>query len=232
MVPRPSPILLGFTGIQLILAIIEIILASLIAHSWGIVFSVINIIIAITLIISFFYGDREIKMNSCAKRSAIFINLLLQIIIIIFISIQAVPAGSYWNTGVFPTSCGSPLHCTRITSNGNVRATNISTPLLVTLRQSVIDTSVKWINNQHSFIVLQHQTPDGGYYIHSKFISSFFAFPDDFGLYFFCNNATQTEVWIESESRIGSSDLGVNDDRSINFVHYLSSISFVPGPCS
>jgi len=184
-IPKPSPILLGFTIIQLILGIIEIILASLVAHAWGIVFSVINIIIAIILIIVFFYGGQELKMNSCAKRSAILINVFLQIIIIIFIGIQAVPAGSNWSTGVFPTNCGSPLHCTRITSNGNIRAINISTPVLVALRQSVIDTSVQWINNQHAFILEQQQTPDGGYYIHSKFITSFFAFPDDFGLYFF-----------------------------------------------
>jgi len=167
-------------------------------------------------------------VNRCAKAIALIFNLGLLFITVIFIGVQAAP-GPNWTS--FPTECDSPLHCTRITSNGNVRAVNISTPQIPTLKQSVIDTSTNWIYSQSAFIILQ-QTPDGGYFIHSKFISNFFAFPDDFGLYFFCNNATQTEVWIQSQSRIGVGDLNVNDERSIAYVQYLASISFTPKTCS
>ncbi|CAN0472859.1 unnamed protein product, partial [Laminaria digitata] len=48
-------------------------------------------------------------------------------------------------------------------------------------------------------------------YIHAKCLSLLFGFPDSVNI--FTNKAGKTEVWVQSELRVGQGDLGVNLNR-------------------
>ncbi|CAM9872241.1 unnamed protein product, partial [Discosporangium mesarthrocarpum] len=66
---------------------------------------------------------------------------------------------------------------------------------------------------------LMTETPD---YLYATSLSFIFGFPDSFGVKVFKNAAGKTEVWVQSELRIGEGDLNVNLRRTEAFLEHLN----------
>ncbi len=130
------------------------------------------------------------------------------------------------NTGNFPSRCPETPNCTRV-ADINVRGYGLSPLTFNTSLSSLHDAVVQWINDQPRTTVLA----DNGTFIHAKFLTAFFRFPDDFYLFLFCQNNSAT-LWVQSQSRLGKSDLNVNEDRVQAFFSYLSTLSLPQQDCS
>ncbi|CAM9464238.1 unnamed protein product, partial [Choristocarpus tenellus] len=68
---------------------------------------------------------------------------------------------------------------------------------------------------------LKTETPG---YLYASMLSYVFGFPDSFGVKVFKNTAGKTEVWVQSELRVGEGDLGVNQKRVGTFLDHLEKV--------
>lgn len=122
----------------------------------------------------------------------------------------------------FPQDCPQPSNCTRV-ADVNVRGEGLAPPRINASITDVQDAVVSWIGEDK----ILHEEEG---FVHAKFVSLVWRFPDDLAVKLFCED-NKTVVWIHSQSRLGQSDLGVNDDRVTNLIQHLTEISFVPNHC-
>lgn len=67
-------------------------------------------------------------------------------------------------------------------------------------------------------------------FIHARFLSAFFGFPDDFVVFLFCSD-NSTVVYTQSQARLGTGDFDVNLDRVRDFINYLNDLRLNNGKC-
>lgn len=127
----------------------------------------------------------------------------------------------------FPTGCrGDTPNCTRV-ADYNVRGEGLTPLLFNASMQDVHDAIASWIRSQpRSSILLDH--PD---FIHAKFLTFTMRFPDDFYAKLSCNNS-QVLLWVQSQARLGQSDINVNEDRVQEFFTAMQAVDIPAGSCS
>ena len=111
----------------------------------------------------------------------------------------------------FPDNCPKVTNCTRV-ADANVRGEGL-TPIISNMSSSeIIRLTLDWIDDQPRTSIIQNSSD----FIHAKFLSPFFRFPDDF-MVKISSNDNGTTIWVQSQARLGESDLGVNEDRVQEF---------------
>ena len=107
----------------------------------------------------------------------------------------------------FPEKCPLPTKCTRVADTNN-RGYGLES---IVLKNSVSDTQKKIkniITNQTNMNIVNEK--EG--FIHSVDITPFFRFYDDITIKIF-EEKGKTNVWLQSQSRLGIHDLYVNEKR-------------------
>ncbi len=126
----------------------------------------------------------------------------------------------------FPQNCPNTPNCTRV-AEINVRGDGLK-PLLINTSINYVHSSlIEWIKNQPRGTVLFSNDT----FIHAKFLSSFFRFADDLYIYLFCNNS-RSSFWVQSQSRLGNSDLRVNENRVQNLFKFISGYKYPKLNCT
>lgn len=117
----------------------------------------------------------------------------------------------------FPDNCPKITNCTRV-ADRNVRGDGLS-PLEFNISASeVIGLILDWIDGQARSSILRNTSE----FIHAKFLTAFFRFPDDFMIKI-SSDGNSTVIWVQSQSRLGESDLGVNEARVQAFFRYMDN---------
>ena len=155
----------------------------------------------------------QISMNKVQK---ILLGLLLGYLLLL---------GLVWITAPdpeilsFPDNCPKVTNCTRV-ADTNVRGDGLS-PLEFNISSSkVISLILDWIDDQAGTSILYNTSS----LIHAKFLSAVFRFPDDF-MVKISSDVNSTVIWVQSQARLGESDLGVNEDRVQAFLGYMGDYS-------
>ncbi len=107
----------------------------------------------------------------------------------------------------FPKKCPLPTKCTRV-ADTNTRGYGLKS---ITLKNKVSETQKKikdLIKNKTNMNIVNEK--EG--FIHSVAITPFFRFYDDITIKIF-ENEGNTNVWLQSQSRLGIHDLYVNEKR-------------------
>ncbi|CAM9776899.1 unnamed protein product [Ectocarpus sp. 12 AP-2014] len=117
----------------------------------------------------------------------------------------------------FPTGIAHPEGCTRIAEIGGNKG--IAVPTFKASVDEVQGVAKAWLESQPR-TTIETDTPG---YLHAKSLSLLFGFPDSVGVKIFKNKAGATEVWVQSELRVGQSDLDVNYNRMKAFLGHLGT---------
>eukprot|EP00903_Cladosiphon_okamuranus_P018796 g17291.t1 len=117
----------------------------------------------------------------------------------------------------FPTDIAHPQGCTRVAEVGGNKG--IAVPKFKASVAEVQDVAKSWLVSQPRTRI-ETDTPG---YLHAKSLSFLFGFPDSVGVKIFKNKAGATEVWVQSELRIGESDLNVNYKRMEALLGHLGA---------
>eukprot|EP00752_Nemacystus_decipiens_P012653 g11207.t1 len=117
----------------------------------------------------------------------------------------------------FPTDIAHPRGCTRVAEVGGNKG--IAVPKFKASVTEVQDVAKAWLESQPR-TKIETDTPG---YLHAKSLSFLFGFPDSVGVKVFKNKAGATEVWVQSELRIGDGDLNVNYKRMEALLGHLGA---------
>ncbi len=122
----------------------------------------------------------------------------------------------------FPDGCPKTPNCTRV-ADKNIRGEGLKPLVFNSSVQEIHDLIITWILDQPRTEILT----DIDNFIHAKFLSLVFRFPDDFYVSIFQNENNQTTFWVQSQSRLGRGDLGVNEQRVQSFFEYMAQFQSV-----
>lgn len=125
----------------------------------------------------------------------------------------------------FPEDCPPTPNCTRV-ADFNVRGEGLHPVHLNTTLEQLHSAIVQWIEEQPRSEILT----DNGTFVHAKFLSFFFRFPDDVYIHLFCDG-NQATFWVQSQSRLGSGDLGVNEKRVQSLFDFVENFEFEQASC-
>ena len=120
---------------------------------------------------------------------------------------------------IFPSTCPHPDNCTRIADTNN-REPGVQPPTFNATLSQVKQAIKGWIGNQ---TILNEST----YFFHIRWTQPLTRFRDDVFILLKPNpNNTQTTIWIQSQSRLGSYDFNTNTNRVNDFMQYLMAYKF------
>uniref|UniRef100_A0A061SP86 DUF1499 domain-containing protein n=1 Tax=Tetraselmis sp. GSL018 TaxID=582737 RepID=A0A061SP86_9CHLO len=127
---------------------------------------------------------------------------------------------------VFPSACpaGLPQGCSRIAvanahRDGGHKPFRTFTSIL-TLRQTV----VRWAKKRGG-VLLEEEDNTGMITLQFRFLSSLMGFPDDLFVFISCSKEGTGTVEVQSQLRVGYSDLGVNAARAAKITQFLEDVS-------
>jgi len=219
-------VLMAIFAFQLMLSIVVLVLSCLWKHWIGVVFVVIFGLLVMTAFAATI-RERLQTQNKLAKIIYSFFNISFSFIIIIFLVVQV----SAWDKPVshFPSVCTKTTNCCRLTSvnSSNVQATGFSSPFYNTTIDNVKSGIKSWIKTYNSAGILYESDT----FIQTRFVTFFFGFPDDFYVELLCKNGS-VNVWVQSESRLGTGDFGVNRERVTDFLQKMNEKTFTLAKCS
>ncbi len=120
----------------------------------------------------------------------------------------------------FPDACSSKSNCTRLADTNNNRMDNMTPPMVNANTTEVMKGIESWAEAQT--ILYQTNT-----FIHIRWTMPLTRFRDDVLIQLNPkNNDTQTVIWIQSQSRLGSYDFNTNTNRVNSFLNYIESYHF------
>ena len=121
----------------------------------------------------------------------------------------------------FPNSCPHPNNCTRV-ADTNHRADNIRPPIVQANITETMKAIEEWIGPQKILYQSENDT-----FVHVRWTMPLTRFRDDVLILLKSEvNNTQTVIWIQSQSRIGSYDFNTNINRVNSFIHFIESYKF------
>lgn len=129
----------------------------------------------------------------------------------------------------FPSECPeNSQNCSRIASNP-YRATGENGIFINATEAEVIEVVNGWIEDESRTVTRTDGSEDG--LVHAVFHSLVWRFPDDLLVQVHC---LEGQVWLQihSESRIGVSDLKVNDKRVLALDSHLDSTNWSGEACN
>jgi uncharacterized protein (DUF1499 family) len=144
--------------------------------------------------------------------------------------------------------CGKLTNCFRLAGDSNDNQDEGLTPFEVRAQPSKVFSSIKeWISSQSStstsplqtkkaniqtfffflFVAILKEESD---FVHAEFVTAFWGFSDDFYAATVCT-VNGTLVKLQSASRLGTGDFGVNRKRGIKILDYLKDQKFPEESC-
>jgi len=128
----------------------------------------------------------------------------------------------------YPTECPEDSqNCTRIGPNP-YRGNGEESIIVNASKEEVMVEINAWVNGQPRTQIVTESLQVG--YVHSVFRSFTWRFPDDMLFHVECDNGSAV-IWVHSESRIGVSDLNVNDKRVLNFAEHSETYEWSGNAC-
>jgi len=120
----------------------------------------------------------------------------------------------------FPAGCRKKTNCTRLTTDisTNVRGEGLICPQANTTLKTANGAAKDWINSKSRSDMLT----DKPTFLHARFVSSFWGFPDDFYVELVCQENGAVAFWVQSEARLGTGDFGVNEQNVKEFTEYIN----------
>jgi len=112
----------------------------------------------------------------------------------------------------FPKKCNNRTNCTRVANNNN-RGHGLRPIVLENNLENLQRKIIQIINTKPRMKVINEKKG----FIHAIDITSFFRFYDDIAIKIF-KKGEKTEIWLQSQSRLGYYDLLVNENR-IQILH-------------
>ena len=150
---------------------------------------------------------------------------LLVVYIFVISSIQIIAPNEVIKPEDFPNSCpDESKNCTMIGPIPH-RGNNISEIRFESNISNVMVEVDKWIKI-NSGVILQ-EWPN---HTHAVFKTKFWKFPDDFVVNLHCEDE-EVVMYVYSKSRLGISDLGVNDDRVASFTNFMLETEISTSEC-
>ncbi len=154
--------------------------------------------------------------------------LLALLVVYIFIvsSIQIIAPNEVIKPEDFPNSCpDESKNCTMIGPIPH-RGNNISEIRFESNISNVMVEVDKWIKINSGEIL--QEWPN---HTHAVFKTKFWKFPDDFLVNLHCEDE-EVVMYVYSKSRLGISDLGVNDDRVVSFTNFMLETEISTSKCT
>ena len=137
---------------------------------------------------------------------------------------------------VMPENC--PLNsgnCVRVDSVGtSYRYNNLEAPQIQASSLEVKEVISNWLINEKGAKILfsEFDENQNNYFLHFKDNSEFLFFPDDIYVTTAClEGSNLTDVTLQSQSRLGMGDLGVNFERFSELISYLDEYSWASQSC-
>ena len=149
---------------------------------------------------------------------------LLSVYLLLVAGITLAAPDKPWDA--FPAGCPRESNCTRV-ADYNVRGEGLAPLRLAAARDDVQTALEAWLENQPRTRILNSQ--EG--FVHAVQRTAFFRFPDDFTFKLFCEGE-ETIIQVQSQSRLGVSDFGVNEKRVRGFYTGFDASALAPGNCA
>ena len=149
---------------------------------------------------------------------------LLSVYLLLVAGITLAAPDKPWEA--FPAGCPRESNCTRV-ADYNVRGEGLAPLRLAAARDNVQTALEAWLEDQPRTRILNSQ--EG--FVHAVQRTAFFRFPDDFTFKLFCEGE-ETIIQVQSQSRLGVSDFGVNEKRVRGFYTGFDASALAPGNCA
>jgi uncharacterized protein (DUF1499 family) len=210
------------------LCFVEVVLAILWRHVFGEAYAMFSLIFACLLVVVWLYlsSSKILRISALALNAAVLLFLAV-LILVHFMGDVSYPGLS---SAPFPSSCRRTTNCARLTTNltANV-GMNGTAPLVFNSSLELLgQAAALWSGHMLNMHYLENTLA----YQHIMFVTTVFGFPDDVYLQLYCNAAQQAVLWVQSESRLGVGDFGVNAARVGSLVRYLGQQSLAQVPCT
>jgi len=163
-----------------------------------------------------------------ARLKRFFFGLFLGIVAlsaVLFLTLYIMTHVSAPPLGVFPSKCPKLTNCVRLTTNGT--DDNMSADLSLPILNQTEDVVEKLIKNWISLNLYQ-LVYDTDNLLQARAVTTGMGFVDDFFVEVVPWNEDRFTVNIQSQSRIGVGDFGVNKQRVINFLNFMNTGIIVP----
>ena len=126
-------------------------------------------------------------------------------------------------------------NCVRVaTDTTSYRHNYLESPELTASSLEVREVISKWFSKEKGgkILISDYDENSKEYFLHIKVHTDFLFFPDDIFIESSCAlNSNLTVVTLQSQSRLGRGDLGVNFDRLSDFIVYLDQYSWSGHDC-
>ena len=127
-------------------------------------------------------------------------------------------------------------NCVRVAYDGtSYRYNNLDPPLISASISEVSDVISNWFSNERGSKILfsNFDEDSNANFLHVKENTDFFFFPDDIFVKSNClEDSNLTVVTLQSQSRLGNGDLGVNFERLSELITFLDNYSWSGKNCS
>jgi len=210
----------------------QLILASQINWRWGMSIAVIGAAEGILCLAQSYFPRMRMRMNRSVKvlsRTVKLQNVLVLTANVLFwymlmtVIIQLIPQmrrSSFvdFNSVGFPASCPpDSINCVRLGNNTDTyRAGSLRSPKVPGGLKEVQQGITDWINSHGGTVTFRDE-----HLIRARFVTLLMGYLDDFATYSFCDKDGNVNVNMQSQSRIGKSDLNKNYERISDLVQTL-----------
>ena len=138
---------------------------------------------------------------------------------------------------IMPENCPENSgNCVRVAYDGtSYRYNNLEPPVISASISEVNDVISSWFSNERGSKILFNSINEnsGSHFLHIKENTAFFFFPDDVFVNSSClENSNLTVVTLQSQSRLGNGDLGVNFERLSELITYLQKFPWTGTNCN
>mmetsp|Transcript_7998 Transcript_7998/g.18242 ORF Transcript_7998/g.18242 Transcript_7998/m.18242 type:complete len:270 (-) Transcript_7998:224-1033(-) len=214
------------------ISIVQIILAADVNWRWGTAIASLGLVEGIWSLVCMFVPRMRTKLNRTVKifrrpvklqNANVLVGNVLFWYILTTASIHLIPqmrrtAFVSLNSVGFPSSCPSDsINCVRLGNNTDTfRANSLRAPKIHGGLKEVQKEIVDWINSHGGTITYRDEKS-----IRARFVTFLMGYLDDFATFSFCDKDGIVNVNVQSQSRIGKSDLNKNYQRISDLVQTL-----------
>jgi len=161
------------------------------------------------------------------RKTITYLVTIFSTYMLVVLSIQIIAPDEKILPENFPESCPEKSRNCSFIGPESFRSGGLIELRFDTSMENTLLEARKWIESQPRTKILGNWESQN----HYVFETQFFRFPDDFVINAHCENE-QTVLYVYSESRIGVSDLGVNEDRITEFADYMSEAEMPTSECT
>jgi|TARA_B100001540_G_scaffold317262_1_gene349712 uncharacterized protein (DUF1499 family) len=175
-----------------------------------------------------------IKIRKVAKRISRPIIRLFVVWIVVVLTIQVLAPSPTVNQ--MPENCPENSgNCVRVDYNGSsYRYNNLEPPIISASTSEINEVISGWFSDEGGKILFSSMDENSGSnFLHIKESTDFFFFPDDVYVNSRClEDSNLSVVILQSQSRLGNGDLGINFERLSELISYLNNYSWSGNDCN